>query len=145
MLPIYSSPNDDNGYDVSNYSTIMKDFGSMAYFDALLKDMHEHGIKLVMDLVVNHSSDEPPYHYSLFDVNHDVWRYDSLTNAYYLHYFSRKQRDLNWLTRIENELNMPYAFEGVGYHQTWRIYLLHFKNVFSNGGLCRKFLRFIGD
>ncbi|MDR6940175.1 glycoside hydrolase family 13 protein [Mucilaginibacter pocheonensis] len=124
LNPIYSSPNDDNGYDVSDYRTIMKDFGSMADFDALLKGMHEHGIKLVMDLVVNHSSDEhewfkqsrssrtspyreyyhwwnaengkPPYRYSLFDVNHDAWRYDSLTNAYYLHYFSRKQPDLNW-------------------------------------------------
>jgi oligo-1,6-glucosidase len=90
----------------------------------LLKGLHSRGIKLVMDLVVNHSSDEhewfrqsrssrtnpyrnyyhwwnagrgkPSYRYSLFDVNHDAWRYDSLTNAYYLHYFSRKQPDLNW-------------------------------------------------
>lgn len=122
--PIYSSPNDDNGYDVSDYRGIMKDFGTMADFDALLKGMHQRGIKLIMDLVVNHSSDEhewfkqsrssrtspyrdyyhwwnaergkPPYRYSLFDVNHDAWKYDSLTNAYYLHYFSRKQPDLNW-------------------------------------------------
>jgi len=124
LNPIYSSPNDDNGYDVSDYRDIMKDFGTMADFDALLKGLHDRGIKLVMDLVVNHSSDEhewfkqsrssrtspyrdyyhwwnaeqgkPPYRYSLFDVNHDAWRYDSLTNAYYLHYFSRKQPDLNW-------------------------------------------------
>ena len=124
LNPIYSSPNDDNGYDVSDYRNIMKDFGTMADFDLLLKGLHERGIKLVMDLVVNHSSDEhewfkqsrssrtnpyrnyyhwwnaeqgkPPYRYSLFDVNHDAWRYDSLTNAYYLHYFSRKQPDLNW-------------------------------------------------
>jgi oligo-1,6-glucosidase len=124
LNPIYSSPNDDNGYDVSDYRNIMTDFGTMADFDMLLKGMHERGIKLVMDLVVNHSSDEhewfkqsrssrnnpyreyyhwwnaekgkPPYRYSLFDVNHDAWRYDSLTNAYYLHYFSRKQPDLNW-------------------------------------------------
>lgn len=124
LNPIYSSPNDDNGYDVSDYRAIMKDFGTMADFDALLKGLHDRGIKLVMDLVVNHSSDEhewfkqsrssrsnlyrnyyhwwnaengkPPYRYSLFDVNHDAWRYDSLTNAYYLHYFSRKQPDLNW-------------------------------------------------
>jgi oligo-1,6-glucosidase len=102
----------------------MKDFGTMADFDSLLKGMHARGIKLIMDLVVNHSSDEhewfkqskssrtnpyrnyyhwwnaedgkPPYRYSLFDVNHDAWRYDSTTNAYYLHYFSRKQPDLNW-------------------------------------------------
>ncbi len=124
LNPIYGSPNDDNGYDVSDYRSIMKDFGTMADFDALLKGTHDRGIKLVMDLVVNHSSDEhewfkqsrssrtnpyrnyyhwwnaengkPPHRYSLFDVNHDAWRYDSLTNAYYLHYFSRKQPDLNW-------------------------------------------------
>ncbi|OOQ61499.1 oligo-1,6-glucosidase [Mucilaginibacter pedocola] len=124
LNPIYSSPNDDNGYDVSDYRNIMKDFGTMADFDDLLKGMHQRGLKLVMDLVVNHSSDEhewfkqsrssrnspyrnyyhwwnaedgkPPYRYSLFDVNHDAWKYDSLTNAYYLHYFSRKQPDLNW-------------------------------------------------
>jgi oligo-1,6-glucosidase len=124
LNPIYSSPNDDNGYDVSDYRGIMKDFGTMQDFDALLKGMHERSIKLVMDIVVNHSSDEhewfkqsrssrispyreyyhwwnaergkPPYRYSLFDVNHDAWKYDSLTNAYYLHYFSRKQPDLNW-------------------------------------------------
>ncbi|MBS1525204.1 MAG: alpha-glucosidase [Bacteroidetes bacterium] len=124
LNPIYTSPNDDNGYDVSDYRNIMKDFGTMDDFDALLKGLHERGIRLVMDMVVNHSSDEhewfkqsrssrnspyrnyyhwwnaergtPPPRYSLFDVNHDAWRYDSLTNAYYLHYFSRKQPDLNW-------------------------------------------------
>ncbi|HEX8018450.1 alpha-glucosidase [Mucilaginibacter sp.] len=133
LNPIYSSPNDDNGYDVSDYRNIMKDFGTMNDFDALLKGMHTRGIKLVMDLVVNHSSDEhewfkqsrssrnnpyreyyhwwnaekgkPPYRYSLFDVNHDAWRYDSLTNAYYLHYFSRKQPDLNWENpKLRNEV-----------------------------------------
>jgi oligo-1,6-glucosidase len=124
LNPIYSSPNDDNGYDVSDYRNIMKDFGTMSDFDSLLKGLHERGIKLVMDLVVNHSSDEhewfkqsrssrtnpyreyyhwwnaengtPPYRFSLFDVNGDAWKYDTLTNAYYLHYFSRKQPDLNW-------------------------------------------------
>jgi oligo-1,6-glucosidase len=124
LNPIYSSPNDDNGYDVSDYRNIMKDFGTMDDFDQLLKGLHARGIRLIMDLVVNHSSDEhewfrqsrssrnspfrnyyhwwnaedgkPPYRFSLFDVNHDAWRFDSLTNAYYLHYFSRKQPDLNW-------------------------------------------------
>jgi len=133
LNPIYSSPNDDNGYDISDYRNIMKDFGTMDDFNALLKGMHERGIKLVMDLVVNHSSDEhdwfkqsrssrtnpyrnyyhwwnaergkPPYRYSLFDINHDAWRYDSLTNAYYLHYFSRKQPDLNWENpKLRNEV-----------------------------------------
>ncbi len=124
LNPIYSSPNDDNGYDISDYRSIMKEFGTMQDFDELLKGLHERGIKLVMDVVVNHSSDEhewfkqsrssrtnpyrnyyhwwnaergkPSSRYSLFDVNHDAWKYDSLTNAYYLHYFSRKQPDLNW-------------------------------------------------
>ena len=124
LNPIYESPNDDNGYDISDYRAIMKDFGTMQDFDVMLKGMHERGIKMIMDLVVNHSSDEhewfkqsrssrnnpyrdyyhwwpaekgkPPYRYSLFDVAHDAWMYDSTTNAYYLHYFSRKQPDLNW-------------------------------------------------
>lgn len=124
LNPIYESPNDDNGYDISNYRGIMKDFGTMQDFDALLKGMHERGIKLVMDLVVNHCSDEnywfqesrksrdnkyrnyfywwpaekgtPPYRWSWFDVNSNAWKYDAQTNSYYLHYFSQKQPDLNW-------------------------------------------------
>ncbi len=124
LNPIYGSPNDDNGYDVSDYRDIMKDFGTMEDFDSLLKGMHERGIKLVMDLVVNHSSDEhkwfkeakssrsnpyrnyyhwwdaergkPNYRYSLFDIHKDAWKLDTPTNSYYLHYFSRKQPDLNW-------------------------------------------------
>ena len=124
LNPIFGSPNDDNGYDISDYRGIMKEFGTMADFDALLKGMHERGIKLVLDLVANHSSDEhewfkqskssrtnayrdyyhwwpaekgkPAHRWSFFDVNADAWKFDSATNAYYLHYFSRKQPDLNW-------------------------------------------------
>jgi oligo-1,6-glucosidase len=124
LNPIYESPNDDNGYDISNYREIMSDFGTMKDFDLLLKGMHERGIKLIMDLVVNHSSDEhewfkqasssrdnpyrdyyhwwpaekgkPPYRWSFFDVNSEAWKYDAKTDSYYLHYFSRKQPDLNW-------------------------------------------------
>jgi oligo-1,6-glucosidase len=124
LNPVYSSPNDDNGYDISDYRNIMKDFGTMADFDSLLTGMHKRKIKLVMDLVVNHTSDEhrwfkqsrssrnSPYRnyyhwwnaekgkpnprYSSFDVNRNAWKYDSLTNSYYLHYFSQKQPDLNW-------------------------------------------------
>lgn len=124
LNPIFGSPNDDNGYDISDYQGIMKEFGTMKDFDALLKDMHERKIKLVLDLVVNHSSDEhkwfqesrksrdnsyrnyyhwwnaergkPAHRFSFFDVDGSAWKYDSLTNAYYLHYFSRKQPDLNW-------------------------------------------------
>ena len=124
LNPVYSSPNDDNGYDVSDYRNIQKEYGTMEDFDALLKGLHQRGIKLVMDFVLNHSSDEhewfkqsrssrnnpyrdyyhwwnaergkPAYRWSYFDIHHDAWMYDSLTNAYYLHYFGRKQPDLNW-------------------------------------------------
>ena len=124
LNPIYASPNTDNGYDISDYRKIMQEFGTMADFDTLLKEMHRRDIRLVMDLVVNHSSDQHPwfkqsrssrdnpyrnyYHWwnaergkptprwSFFDVNSDAWKYDTATNAYYLHYFSRQQPDLNW-------------------------------------------------
>lgn len=124
LNPIFSSPNDDNGYDVSDYRAIMDEFGTMADFDELLAGMHERGIKVVLDLVVNHSSDEhfwfqearksrdnpyrnyyhwwnaedgkPPKRWSFFDVNGDAWKFDETTNSYYLHIFSEKQPDLNW-------------------------------------------------
>ncbi len=124
LNPIFASPNDDNGYDVSDYQAIMKDFGTMAEFDELLKGMHERKIKVVLDLVANHSSDEHRwfqesrksrdnpyrdyYHWwpeekgkpnprkSFFDVNGDAWKYDETTKSYYLHIFSQKQPDLNW-------------------------------------------------
>ncbi len=124
LNPIYSSPNADNGYDISDYRAIMEEFGTMADFDALLKGLHERDIKFVMDVVVNHSSNQhewfkesrssrdnpyrdyyhwwpaekgtPPYRYSLFDAKGDAWKYDSITDAYYLHYFSEQQPDLKW-------------------------------------------------
>ena len=124
LNPMYGSPNADNGYDISDYRSVMKEFGTMDDFDALLKGLHERGIKLVLDLVVNHTSDEhewfkqsrssrtnpyrdyyhwwpaekgkPPFRPGAFEVDGSGWRYDSLTNAYYLHYFSYKQPDLNW-------------------------------------------------
>ena len=124
LNPIYSSPNVDNGYDISDYENIMKDFGTMKDFDALLKGMHDRKLKLVMDLVVNHTSDQhkwfiesrksrtnpyrnyyhwwdaergkPAHRYSFFDVDGNAWKYDSLTNSYYLHYFAQQQPDLNW-------------------------------------------------
>lgn len=124
LNPIYGSPNADNGYDISDYQAIMTEFGTMEDFDALLKGMHDRGLKLVMDLVVNHSSDEhkwfqesrksrdnpyrdyyhwwpaekgkPAFRPGSFEADGSGWRYDSITNAYYLHYFSYKQPDLNW-------------------------------------------------
>ena len=124
LNPIYESPNDDNGYDISDYRAIMKEFGSMTDFDELLQGLHKRNIKLVIDVVVNHSSDEhewfqqsrssrdnpyrdyyhwwpaekgkPNHRWSFFDENSDAWKYDKQTDAYYLHYFSQKQPDLNW-------------------------------------------------
>jgi oligo-1,6-glucosidase len=124
LNPIYQSPNYDNGYDVSDYTKIQPQYGSNKDFDNLLKGLHERGIKLVMDIVVNHSSSEhewfkeakssrtnpyrdyyhwwnaergkPTPRFSFFDVNNDAWKYDTLTNAYYLHYFAQQQPDLNW-------------------------------------------------
>ena len=124
LNPVFASPNADNGYDISNYQDIMKDFGTMHDFDSLLAGLHSRGLKLVMDLVVNHTSDEhewfkqsrssrtnpyrnyyhwwnaergkPAFRPGSFEADGSGWRYDSLTNAYYLHYFSNKQPDLNW-------------------------------------------------
>lgn len=124
LNPIFSSPNDDNGYDISDYRNIMAEFGTMRDFDDLLHGMHDRGLKLILDLVANHSSDEhewfrqsrssrdnpyrnyyhwwpaekgiPAARYSFFDVESNAWQYDVTTDAYYLHYFSVKQPDLNW-------------------------------------------------
>lgn len=124
MSPVYQSPNDDNGYDISDYQAIMKEFGTMEDFDELLSRAHERGLKIVMDLVVNHTSDEHrwfvesrkgkdgPYgdYYIWRDGKADgsapnnwgscfggsAWQYDESRGQYYLHLFSKKQPDLNW-------------------------------------------------
>lgn len=123
LCPIFSSPNDDNGYDISDYQDIMADFGSLADFDRLLQEAHKRGLRILLDLVLNHSSDEHPWFLesrssktnpkrdwyiwregkngqppnnweSIF--NESVWEYDDTTNEYFMHVFSRKQPDLNW-------------------------------------------------
>ncbi|RDU23190.1 glycoside hydrolase family 13 protein [Anaerosacchariphilus polymeriproducens] len=123
LSPIYQSPNDDNGYDISDYQDIMKEFGTMNDFDELLEEAHKRNIRIVMDLVVNHTSDEHkwfveskkskdnPYRdYYIWKDPKDgkepnnwgswfggpAWEYDQETNMYYLHIFSKKQPDLNW-------------------------------------------------
>lgn len=123
LSPVYKSPNDDNGYDISDYQNIMDDFGTMKDWELLLKEMHDRGLKLIMDLVVNHSSDEHhwfmeskrskdnPYRdYYIWRPGKDgkepnnwqstfsgsAWQYDENTEEYYLHIFSKKQPDLNW-------------------------------------------------
>lgn len=123
LSPVYKSPNDDNGYDISNYQDIMDEFGTLADWEELLAEMHKRGIKLVMDLVVNHTSDEHPWFvesrkskdnpYRDFYIwrpaqdgrepnnwvsffSGSAWQYDEQTGEYYLHLFTRKQPDLNW-------------------------------------------------
>ncbi len=126
ICPMYKSPNDDNGYDISDYQDIMEDFGTMEDFDQLLDEVHSRGMKLIIDLVLNHTSDEHPWFIesrsskdnpkrewyiwkdskegkepnnweSIFGGS--AWEYDEETEQYYLHVFSTKQPDLNW----ENE------------------------------------------
>ena len=123
LSPVYKSPNDDNGYDISDYEDIMTEFGNMDDFDKMLAAAHERGIKIVMDLVVNHTSDEHPWFvesrsskdnekrdYYIWKEGKDgkeptnwgsafsgpAWKYDEKTDMYYLHLFSVKQPDLNW-------------------------------------------------
>ena len=123
LSPVYQSPNDDNGYDISDYRDIMADFGTMADFDEMLSQAHKRGIRIVMDLVVNHTSDEHawfvesrrskdnPYRdYYIWQEAKDgkapnnwescfsgsAWEWDETTGMYYLHCFSKKQPDLNW-------------------------------------------------
>lgn len=123
LSPVYQSPNDDNGYDISDYQAIMEEFGTMEDFDRMLEGIHARGMKLVMDLVVNHTSDEHPWFvesrkskdnpyrdYYIWREGKDgkepnnwgscfsgsAWEYDKTTDMYYLHLFSKKQPDLNW-------------------------------------------------
>ena len=126
VSPIFKSPNDDNGYDISDYQDIMDEFGTMGDFELLLKETHDKGMKLILDLVINHTSDEHPWFIesksskdnpkrdwyiwqegkdgkepnnwgSIF--NGSAWERTEETDEYYLHIFSKKQPDLNW----ENE------------------------------------------
>lgn len=126
ISPFYKSPNDDCGYDISDYCDIMDEFGTLADFDLLLSEVHKRGMKLIADLVINHTSDEHPWFIesrsSLDNPKRDwyiwrdgkdgaepnnwesifsgsAWEYDDETKQYYMHLFSKKQPDLNW----ENE------------------------------------------
>ena len=126
ICPVYKSPNDDNGYDISDYQDIMSDFGTMEDFNELLSEIHKRNMKIIIDLVINHTSDEHPWFiesrsskqnpkrdwYIWREGKHNkepnnwesifkgsAWEYDENTKEYYLHLFSKKQPDLNW----ENE------------------------------------------
>lgn len=124
LSPVYQSPMDDNGYDISNYQEIAPEFGTMADMDELIEQANQRGIRILMDLVVNHTSDEHPWfleakksknnpyrdYYIWRDASEDdgvpnelnstfsgtAWQYDETTQQYYLHLFSKKQPDLNW-------------------------------------------------
>ena len=138
LNPIFKSPNDDGGYDISDYFTIQPEFGTMADFDELLKALHARGLRLIMDLVLNHSSDEhewfqksraskenpyrdyyfwkpgknssPPNNWPSF-FGGSAWQLDPVTNEYYLHLFSRKQPDLNWENpRLREEVYQVMKF-----------------------------------
>ncbi|TFB14622.1 alpha-glucosidase [Filobacillus milosensis] len=110
LSPVYDSPNDDNGYDIRDYYKIMREFGTMDDFDEMLDAIHQRGMKLMMDLVVNHTSDEHKWfqEHDDFYIWRDepnnwksvfsgpAWDYDEAREQYYLHIFSKKQPDLNW-------------------------------------------------
>lgn len=132
LSPVYKSPNDDNGYDISDYRDIMDEFGTMEDMDNLLKEANDRGIKILMDLVLNHTSDEhkwfieaknnPNSKYRDYYVfrkpvngkepnemkstfSGSAWELDKDSNEYYLHLFSKKQPDLNWENKeVRNEL-----------------------------------------
>lgn len=138
VSPFYKSPNDDNGYDISDYKAIMDDFGTMEDFDELLKEAHKRNIKLIADLVINHTSDEHPWFIeSKSSIDSDkrdwyiwrkgknnkepnnwesifkgsAWQYEEESDEYYLHLFSKKQPDLNW----ENEEVREALYEMVNW------------------------------
>ena len=134
LSPVYESPNDDNGYDISNYQEIMKDFGTMEDYDRMLSAAHERGIKIVMDLVVNHTSDEHPWfvesrksrnnpyrEYYIWREGKDgkepnnwgscfsgsAWEYDKQTDMYYLHLFQKNSRILTGIIqRLEKKSSL---------------------------------------
>jgi alpha-glucosidase len=138
VSPMYQSPNDDNGYDISDYQEIMEEFGTMADFNLLLEETHRRGMKLILDLVINHTSDEHPWFIesraskenpkrdwyiwrdgkggkepnnweSIFGGS--AWKYDEQTDQYFMHIFSKKQPDLNW----ENEEVRKALYEMVNW------------------------------
>ncbi|MFS7412698.1 alpha-glucosidase [Carnobacterium maltaromaticum] len=123
LSPVYKSPNDDNGYDISDYEAILPEFGTMADMDELIRESKQRGIQIIMDLVVNHTSDEHPWFkeakksktnpYRDYYIWRDpvnggppndlqsifsgsAWEFDKETNQYYFHLFSKRQPDLNW-------------------------------------------------
>lgn len=138
LSPVYESPNDDNGYDISDYQAIMAEFGTMADMEQLISEAKKRGIKIIMDLVVNHTSDEHiwfvearknkdnsyrDYYIWRDPLNGDVpnqlrsifsgsaWQLDEATGQYYLHLYSKKQPDLNWENeKVRQEIHQMMNF-----------------------------------
>ena len=137
--PVYRSPGNDNGYDISDFRAIQPEYGTMAGLDALIAAAHQKKMRIIMDMVVNHTSDEhewfqqarssrdnpyypfyiwwpaekgrPPYRRGFFDPAGEAWEYNAATDSWYLHYFSKHQPDLNWdHAEARREIHMMLRF-----------------------------------
>ena len=187
ISPHFDSPNDDNGYDIRNYKKVMEEFGSMQDFDQLLKEVHIRKMKLIIDLVVNHTSDEhdwfieskssqnnkfrdyyiwkegdkknPPNNWTSF-FGGSAWKKDSISNDYYLHYFSKKQPDLNWENnKVRKEVHelmkfwlekgidgfrmdvIPFISKDQDFNNLSKKELLNPEKVYSSGPRLHEFLK----
>ena len=187
ISPHFDSPNDDNGYDIRNYKKVMEEFGTMEDFDLLLNEIHIRKMKLIIDLVVNHSSDEhnwfiesksskdnkyrdyyiwkagdknsPPNNWTSF-FGGSAWEKDPISNDYYLHYFSKKQPDLNWENnKVREEVYdvmkfwldkgidgfrmdvIPFISKGQDFNNLSKKELLNPEKVYASGPRLHEFLK----
>ena len=187
ISPHFDSPNDDNGYDIRNYKKVMEEFGTMEDFDLLLNEIHIRKMKLIIDLVVNHSSDEhnwfiesksskdnkyrdyyiwkagdknsPPNNWTSF-FGGSAWEKDPISNDYYLHYFSKKQPDLNWENnKVREEVYdvmkfwldkgidgfrmdvIPFISKGQYFNNLSKKELLNPEKVYASGPRLHEFLK----
>ena len=187
ISPHFDSPNEDNGYDIRNYKKVMEEFGTMEDFDLLLNEIHIRKMKLIIDLVVNHSSDEhnwfiesksskdnkyrdyyiwkagdknsPPNNWTSF-FGGSAWEKDPISNDYYLHYFSKKQPDLNWENnKVREEVYdvmkfwldkgidgfrmdvIPFISKGQDFNNLSKKELLNPEKVYSSGPRLHEFLK----
>ena len=187
ISPHFDSPNDDNGYDIRNYKKVMEEFGTMEDFDLLLNEIHIRKMKLIIDLVVNHSSDEhnwfiesksskdnkyrdyyiwkagdknsPPNNWTSF-FGGSAWEKDPISNDYYLHYFSKKQPDLNWENnKVREEVYdvmkfwldkgidgfrmdvIPFISKGQDFNNLSKKELLNPEKIYASGPRLHEFLK----
>ena len=187
ISPHFDSPNDDNGYDIRNYKKVMEEFGTMEDFDLLLNEIHIRKMKLIIDLVVNHTSDEhnwfiesksskdnkyrdyyiwkagdknsPPNNWTSF-FGGSAWEKDPISNDYYLHYFSKKQPDLNWENnKVREEVYdvmkfwldkgidgfrmdvIPFISKGQDFNNLSKKELLNPEKVYASGPRLHEFLK----